>query len=347
MLPRLRSLMSFADHLLFDAARLDRRLRQRLTLGEVFAILLAIGFLGIFTNMVIQDQYEPNDYGIYLDAANGDRWGFFYADWIIPVYIVLGWLPESLGFALHGLLTILGVWFATRVFRGPAPPALLNYQLLYVLFYGNIVGIIVGALALAWWSMVHKRWYLAGLALLIACTKYQLGGPLALALWLLADCSWRDRARMLIVPAAAGLLSLIIYPLWPLHMINRVLDGTLADWGSISLWQWIGPLALLLWVPVVWLPLSPTRRLIAITVALTLSSPYFQQTDLLALFMLPTGALAWLGNLGILFIWGQWAALRVLALIPVIAYLIVIGPPLRAWIDQRRTRESAQPSDTN
>ncbi|MFO8037137.1 MAG: hypothetical protein R6U57_10975, partial [Anaerolineales bacterium] len=66
------------------------------------------------------------------------------------------------------------------------------------------------------------------------------------------------------------------------------------------------------------------ERMILFIAALSLTLPYFQQTDLLALFILPVGYIAWLGNLGFLFIIGRWQALKWLAIIPSLVYLIII-----------------------
>lgn len=343
----LRSIYSHVDirssllHFTFDAATLDRRIKQRPTLSEAFALFMMLGFLGIFTHLQIQGVFEANDWRDYVYAINGFRGsGFFYADWILPLIELLDLLPGVWGYTVFALLNLAGVWFAIRVFRGPAPHALLNYQMLYVLYYGNISGLIIGALGLFWWSMAHKRWHLAGFALTLACTKYHLGGLIALGLWLLADISWRDRLRILIVPVLISALSLVIYPLWPLHTINRIITIGPKTWGSISLWRWIGPASLVLWLPVVWLRLRPAARMVAICATVALASPYFQQTDLLALFVMPTGWLAVLGNAGIVFYWGQWAALRILVIVPLIAYLAMIGPPLRAVWQSRHPAAS-------
>ncbi len=229
------------------------------------------------------------------------------------------------------VVNTLAVFYAVRVFGGNVLVAMTSYQLLYVLYYGNITGVIVGALALLWWALAHDRWHLAGLGLLIACTKPQLGILFGALLLLLADIPWRDRLKVLIVPTVISVLSLIVYPLWPLDILDRLPNDAPADWGSVTLWRWIGFPALVLWIPTLLLPMRVPSRTVALAATMALATPYFQQTDLLLLFALPVGWLGVLGNLGYAYIWYTWAALRVLAIIPALAYIVVIGPALRDW----------------
>ncbi len=317
---------------LFDLApeRMQRRVRAPLTPWEFFALLFAFGIAiaFVYIDAAFQAQSFP-DYRTFMDATRGDFGGFFYGFWVLPVLHGFALLPEYVGYLLWSALNILGVWFAARVFNSSIALAVLSYQMLYVLFYGNIAGIIVGALGVLWWSLHRRRLLLAGVAFIAACTKVQLGLPLALAVLLLAPLSLRDKARVLVIPALVVLASFALYGNWILTLwewSQRVAPNTA---GSISPWRWFGPLALVVWIPVL-LAFLPGRggsagaRLALVAAATALGIPYFQQTDLLALFALPVAALPLVGNLGYLFVVFAWAGFAPLVIVPVIGYALAI-----------------------
>ncbi|MFN8373954.1 MAG: hypothetical protein U0694_13890 [Anaerolineae bacterium] len=172
-------------------------------------------------------------------------------------------------------------------------------------------------------SLVYRRFLLS-----VGICKFQVGMPFAAILWLLADITWRDRLRVLVIPAVVVLLSFVIYPNWPLQILTSLRDYPANDWGSIALWRWIGPLALLIWIPPLILNLSRQQRLIALVCAITMGFPYFQQNDLIILFVLPVGWLPLLGNLGMLYNLPQFgvAAWQALWIVPFIIYLRILLP---------------------
>ena len=336
----LRPLIDFnttLHHFTDNPTVIEQRVKSRLSRNEAFALFFNLGFLGILVVLHTTYGVRAFDYGSYTNTVHGDFSEWHYAHWFLPVFSALEALPGESGFALWSLANIAGIFCALRVFGGRVAGVMLSYQMLYALFYGQIIGVILGGLALFWWGMARRRWDVAGFGLLVACTKYQVGVPFGLTLWLLADVTWRERLRILAVPTGVALLSLVVYPLWPLDALDYHRQNPPGDWGSISLWRWIGPLALLLWIPPVVLHLSPARRVIAVIATSALALPYFQQGDLLALFVLPVGGLGLLGNLGYLYLWFRWSALRLLVIIPLIAYLSIAGPPLYGWV-RRVTR---------
>lgn len=314
---------------------IDKRLFQRLTLLELFALSLCLGILLIFAWYQSQGKAFSYDFETYLLAGNGDLHVHYYAFWVLPVFRALTAVPPIPAFVIWNLFNILGIFLASRILGGGNKGvfALLTYQMFYVLYYGNIIGILVGGLALCWWGLTHHRWYLAGIGLVIALTKYQLGISFGLIFLLIADITWRDRFKVLTVPVVVLLVSLFIYPGWPLQSMQIILTNPPNSLGSISLWRWLGPLALIFWFPPLYLPLPAQQRLVALAAAATLSLPYFQQTDLLALFVLPVGWLALAGNLGFyLYVQGGWDALTVLAIVPLAIYFWIIGRPIVGWL---------------
>jgi hypothetical protein len=315
-------------------ARINARLRARITPVEVFALLLAFGMaLGFASLDATHEIGAFPDYQTFLKTADGvfasPSGGYFYAHSFRPVFSLLDLLPFYVGSVVWSGLNILGIWFAARVFNGNRVLALLNYQMLYVLYYGNIVGVIVGSLALMWWALHSSsriKWELAGLFWAIAATKFQLGIPIGLALFLLVDATAFQRLRVVIVPLVVMLLSLIVYPDWVRALFQTMQTLPPNTQGNLSLWQYFGAITLLLWLPTLLPGLTQGRRLVLVACATALALPYFQQTDLLILFVLPVGAIpALLGNLGFpLFALAQWAGLKWLVLIPLGLYLTAL-----------------------
>ncbi len=308
-----------------DAEQMNSRLRRRLTLGELFALAFAFCMVGIFVWLPSTNPYF--DLRTYLKTARGDFSDYYYGYWLVPIFAILDKLPLNLSYVLWCTANILGVFFAARVLGGSVPLAVLSYQLLYSLFYGQIAGVIVGGLALCWWGLVNRKWHVAGLGIALASAKYQLGLTGSLFLLLVAEVSWRDRLRVLVVPFLVVLASLIVCPEWPLLALDMLRSHPPNDNGSISLWRWLGPLALLFWVPPLLLRSTREQRFLALVAATGLALPYFQQTDLLFLLVLPIGWIALLGNLGYFFVVYGWVALRVLALAPLTVYIVTLAPP--------------------
>lgn len=321
------------------AAEMDARLRARPAPGELLALALVAVSLALFIHLDLLVGFTPFDYHIYIKTVEGDLLRYYYADWLLPLFWLWSKLPFWWGYAAWTGLNAVCVLLAGRVFGGRGWLALLTFQAFYGLFLGQITGLLVGGLALGWWGLAHKRWHLAGFGFWLACTKFQLGLPFGLLLWLFAEISWRERLRALLLPAGLSLLSLAVFPAWPLNLLERLRAYAPYDWANIGLWEWIGAAALLLLLPPLLLPLEKSRRFLALAAAIPLALPYFQQADLLALYVLPIGWLpVLLGNLGFLFFRYGFDALRLLWVVPLSLYLAAIIPALRAWWKSSRGR---------
>lgn len=318
---------------------IDQRIRQKLSTWEIFSISICICLSFIFAWYYTQGYSTPYDYSTYLQAGFGDLSIHYYAFWILPIFRVLAALPPALGFVIWNMANIGGVFYAARVFGGRIPLILLSYQMMYVLYYGQIIGILIGALALFYWALKHRRFYLAGLCFLIACTKPQFGCTFGLVILFLLKLKWGEWLKILIVPVIISIFSLIVYPLWPLESLMIISTRPPNSLGNISLWQWIGPFALLLWIPPVTLPLSFRSRFIALSATIALTMPYFQQTDLLMLFVLPTGLLSLLGNLGYVLYWEYGpGSLKVLVIVPLTLYVVVLLPVFIDWLSTKKSK---------
>lgn len=263
---------------------MNQRLSRKISVFEL-ASLLIILLIALYFLVTKSGMYF--DFEIYISTANGDFSNYFYGYWLVPIFKILAFLPFEISYFIWIVLSIIGVFFAARVFNGNSYLALFSYQMSFLLFWGQISGIITGFLGLFWWSMHRKKWWLAGIALLIAAAKPQSGGVFALLLWIFADIPWKDKFRLLTIPIIGFVLSLLAYPGWIMDVLSR--SGNAYAWGNISLYQWIGLSALLLFIPAIIVPMSKQQRFLILVSTCILTIPYFLQTDLITLFVFPVG----------------------------------------------------------
>ena len=319
-----------------DAAGIEDRLWHKPSRIEFFALAFPVGLIFAFAYLNIHSGMPFSaDFNTYMHAARGNFTEFYYAYWSLPFFKGLALLPGiQAAYILWSIVNVLGVWFAARVFGGSAPLVLLSYQTFFVCFYGQVTGIVVAGLALLWWSLERRRWLLAGVGAGLALIKWQMGIPLCVALVLLADVSWYNRLRTLLVVLALVLVSLMVYPNWMAEVIERAIIDPPVRFGDISLWSSLKWGALLLWLPPLLLPMSRGRRYAAICATTALALLYFQQSGLLVLFVLPVGWLALLGNLPYLYFWFRNTEMEFVSLVALVVYVWTLLPPLRGWISQ-------------
>jgi hypothetical protein len=292
------------------------RLKQKPALGEVIGFSLALGMLLGF--LIVNPPSIGFDLKNYLKTSDGDFSNYYYGYWLLPIFTILRQLPFTLSYLFWGLLSIFSILFALRVFGGWSFAVLSSYQMFYILYQGQFIGPGIGALALLWWGLVNRRWNIAGLGLILAAAKYQTGFTCGLILLICAPISWYERTRVLIIPGLVILLSLVAYPMWPLRALETLRYSPPNDLGSMTLWRWIGPYALLFWLPILATLIRRQISPIAWIATVMLSAPYFQQTDLLVLFVLPVSWLPILGNFGYL---GGYKGLQALVILPLLVYI--------------------------
>jgi hypothetical protein len=196
--------------------------------------------------------------------------------------------------------------------------------MIYVVFYGQITGLLLGGLALAWWGLTSRKVHLAGLGLLLAATKPQFGLPLALILWALSELSWKERLMSLVIPLVGTALTFVFYPDWIQNILLAIQSGKVDFTGDISIWRFLGPWSLLFFLPPLLLKIPRKLRILLLIATVCFASPYLQQTELLALYVFPFGWLSLLGNLGFLFPLFEWEILSWLFIIPLIIYISII-----------------------
>lgn len=298
------------------------RITKRITRPEFSALCLGIGILSGFAYFQWQGLSYPPDFTVYMNAVRGDVNDYYYAYWFLPIFKFFLLFPIPLGYLLWGLLNLCGVWLATRVFGGPNVIVLLSYQMMYILYYGQITGIILGGLALMWLSIIHHRYLFAGFCFVLAATKVQIGLIFGLLLLLYSPITLKNKLLVLIPFGIVTLLSLFLYPNWPWQLVQTIQQYPPKDWGNISLWQWIGPWTLFLLFPAILLPLNVPIRFITMIATASITLPYFQQTDLLMFFCLPIGRVALLGYIGYLYPYIGWDILRLLSIPPLVWIII-------------------------
>lgn len=220
---------------------------------------------------------------IYRDAAQ-------FATLPYPYYfrffaLLLTWLPETVAYGLISLLTIGFFLLAWKVFGGRHWFIFLSYSLAWVLFYGQVDGLVIGGLALTWWAVERKRAYLVGVGMVLAALKPQLAGFLLLAMWWWAPSRW----KALVVPALVTAASFAVWGFWVPEWVGRLsqardlmdLPRNISLWGLTGYWIW------LVWPLVYALPLDRRRKLIAIAAATAMTVPYFPLPSSLLLLAQP------------------------------------------------------------
>ncbi len=313
---------------------MDERLHTPPTLTEAAGTLTSLIFIFflVITNNQIDTVPIGTDYAILTNRVFDNFWGY-NGPWITPFFQLFERLDFSIGYLLWSIINLLGVIYGAKVFNAQLLPLLISYQMLANLFYGQVTGIVIGSLAVLWWSIHHQKWVLAGLGFLFACNKYQLGIPASITLLLIANISWFERLKIILYAGIGVLISLVIYPNWETRMIEDFQRISLNSGLSISLLPIFGFAIWIIWIPVLFLPLKQGERIIAVMCAWIIAAPYFQNADLILLFSLPIGMFAWLGNFAYLTLLNSVSfSMQHLAFIPFLLLLMT------SWRGLRRMR---------
>lgn len=322
---------------MFDARNMNERILKKFSILELSSLIVILFFAFYF---LITKTGNYTDYHIYINTANGDYENYFYAYWLIPLFKIFLLIPFNIGYSIWILLSLLGVIFAVRVFNGNLFMALISYQLSFALFWGQISGIICGFLGLFWWALYQKKYWLAGLALLIAVGKPQSGGIFAFFLWFFADIKWRDKLRVLIIPAIGVIISLLVYPNWIMDIIART--GNADATVNISLYQWIGLWTLLLYLPPLMISMPKEKRFIMLIVTSILVIPYFLHTDLITLFLFPIGRIpVLLGYLpGIMLLLLGFEGQKTGVVVSFFVYISLLIPHLILFVNHKKNEKT-------
>jgi hypothetical protein len=300
--------------------RVNRRAMSYITFASVvFAVTWAIVLPFIAPGWAY-------DLDIFLRAARGtDLTGYFYAPWGLHIYQLLLPLPYELIHISISLLNIFGLLLACKAFKGSIPVVMTSYPLMFSIFYGQPDGLWAIGLALMFWGIKRKSTPLAVFGWIIALAKYYIGVPLGIGLlWCFSDFR---QARLIILFTILSLIgTLFIYGPWPLEILERWKMVPPEVTYAIDTWQFVGPLAVLVWIPYL---LIRNRSYSGFVAAWALSSPYVNTHGLTHL-LVTVGPVGLLTDLG--YILGHGTHLVILQITSVIVYLMAFHP----WWQQRQ-----------
>lgn len=324
-------LVSFEVCTIFDVTPevLRQRLKAKIQLEEFAAVAFAIcSLIGLVFIQKGGNFYMYYDLHNFLSVGDNDFSHYYYAYWGIPFFSILSGLNFPFHIVLVGLLNILSVWFTARIFGNKILPLLVSVHMIYIFSQGQIAGILAGGFALFFAGLVWHRWHLAGLGMIIVLTKFQLGLIPVTALLLLWEIPWKQKLQVILVPCFVFLFSMVQYPNWPWQLALAIKNNPPYDAGSISLWNVIGPVSLVVWFPILlFSPRSKDKLFYLLVTCNILGIPYFQQTDLLLLLVLIKGYGAIFSNLPFIFTLltsmmgvDPWVVIRTMTFIPLFIY---------------------------
>ncbi|PWH20363.1 MAG: hypothetical protein DDG58_02815 [Ardenticatenia bacterium] len=182
---------------------------------------------------------EETQHAIYGRTAYPyeDQQAFSYPLSIVAVIGPLAILPlplaQTIWFLVLGSSFLVFLWVAPRAV-GWSPPLWLRactllcayglYQNVWAFLLGQVAIVIAMLIALAWWSLHHQRWTLAGVCVALATVKPQMTFLIVpgMLLWAFWQRHTRVAASFGITLALLILLPAVWLPDWPLHWLMRL-----------------------------------------------------------------------------------------------------------------------------
>ena len=311
-----------------QSEQVPSKLKNYITFAALaFAVAWAI-FFPLITSF-------ENDLQIMFDAVNGDLYGYYYAPWGLHFYGALDLLPYKLAYIVVNLINVGGLYYSSKTFRGNTVALLTSYALLFSLFYGQADGLWAGALVLMYVGIKRENTGLAVLGWLIALVKYYIGFPLGIGLlWCFAG---RKQATHIIgITGIMILISFVVYGPYPIEILDRAAQIAPDDGFAIDLWQYLGPLVLVLWLPIL-LTRNRDYRVFMVTWALT--TPYLHVHGLTHMVAIISGPIAWTNHIG--YVIGFGKQLILLQITGLIVYILF----LYRWYRGRNIKPDASDAD--
>lgn len=331
---------ALAHWMVAEGDRSPEGVRNRLRTAPTPIEWLIIGSIVLILVLSMPYSGHGIDWEIFAGAADGsftsDRGlQYYYAYWLLPIFDAYAIPGVAVGGLLWALTNMFGVWFAARVFGARSAVVLAGFGTLSGFYTGTITGVALGAIAGVWWAAHEKRWWLVGALSLLAVAKPQWGVPMVALIVLQARPPWRAWLQMAVAPVSVALISFWYYGWWPSEVLSRAIDTP--PEGNGSLWFFVGPAALALWLPLA-LPMESRRRLALVAAASLLAMPYAQQYDYAVLWVLTGDGIGLLSHLhGLLSSTvGREGARGFQTFMPLAAYSMLVLPPLQAFFRQRK-----------
>jgi hypothetical protein len=245
--------------------------------------------------------------------------------WTRWLFSLLAFPPEPVAFVGLSVVTTALIYFAVWVFRGKHWVVFASFAFAWTLLYGQIDGLVVGGLALAWWALQQERPVLLGAGLILASIKPQLSLPLGLALWWWSP----GRVKSLLIPALVVGASLLQWGWWVPEWLQNLgstqdltdLSRNVSWWPVLKWWVW------LIWMPIIMLRLPRPRKLIAIAAGTALTVPYFPFPSIILLLVLPIPWWIWaLSQIPFLTVWFGYEIYPIMRILPLSLLLWAIYP---------------------
>jgi Glycosyltransferase family 87 len=184
--------------------------------------------------------------------------GFLHPPWTLAVAGLFAAWPYRIGLVMLTAVSLLmlaaGAWEFSQPGHGRPLAlafALFNLHTFDLLYRGQLSGMEVGGLALGWLAYRRQAPWLMGLAYGLMMIVPPNTIPAALFLAYLSWHGWPGRkvALSLVLPAAIGLASFVVFGMWPLRWLASAQANPLQPYFLTTLWRAAEQLALPLLIP--------------------------------------------------------------------------------------------------
>lgn len=329
--------------LLAEGDRDPANVRDRLRAAPSRIEWLIIASIGLI--LVLASPYPGSgiDWEIFAGAADGDfvsdrNLGYYYPYWLLPLFDLYAIPGVLVGGLLFSFTNVAGMWFAARVFGARSAVVLAGFGTLSGFYTGTVTGIAVASLAGMWWAAHERRWTIVGALSLVAVAKPQWGIPLAGLIVLQARPPLRGWVSMALVPLPVVALSFAVYGWWPGEILDRAAE--LPPAGNGSLWHFVGPAVVVLWLPTL-LPMESHRRLALVAATALMAVPYVQQYDYAVVWVMAGDGLGLISHLhGLLYSAVGWEAARAFqTVMPLAVYAALVADPAQRFVAKFRVGE--------
>jgi hypothetical protein len=238
-----------------------------------FAIL-AVGFFILTFSL-------GEDYSVYRGAVHGyahaGGYYFYYPYFSLFFFAPFALVSPTLGYIAWSALNFVGILYANRVFSGRYGLAFASLHFMMGINSGQVVGVVCAGLAFTYQMLETRHYYLAGLGATVALTKFHWCGIILAVMVLYSSVGWRAWLQIALAPLLAMLVSLAIWGDWVAVLYIRLHQHPVV--GYVWLWREIGPITLVLWIPVLLLRMDLKRRLILAGCCIQLATPYAGEGD--------------------------------------------------------------------
>jgi hypothetical protein len=255
-------------------------LRNNCLLARFKTVPWSIGFaLGMVAWMAPHPEWH-GDLAMYRATENLHY--LYWARWILAPLRVM---PEMAAYILLSLICLALLYGSLRIYGGVHWVIFTSFALGWDLFYGQVDGLVVGGLALAYWALEHNRPYWMGIGFVLASIKPHLSLPLMIAFWIWSP----NKLKPMLIPALISGLSFLRWGFWVPAWVNTYLhdqDLTLLS-RNISWWQIAGVWGFLVWLPVIFARLPRPRKVIAVAAATAFCMPYFPLPSSVIFLVMP------------------------------------------------------------